>query len=472
YQKIPNLSARGMKARAVILAGSFIALTILLFHTMGNIEYLALKTIVMDVVFFTATCFLLPWLRGERRRKIAVALICVMQIACLMLNAYYPIARLRTVWTTTADAYRSAAEQGRALVERIREDDGGLYRMERNFHRTDLDSLSDDYAGLTFFSAYHNWDQIAFCDHIGLYQGNYHMSYRAGTTPVLESLLGVKYILRKDGVAFEPLPEGYEELWRDGDVTVYENTYALPFAFLVPEQTRELSDFNPFVNQNILLSDLTGAETLVFRPIWDIGRSFDGTWETYTFSVAANRQLYMKSYGTDYVLNGGVESAARMNGSILLPAADADTDFEVKMTAPLGIHLAYFDLDAFKQAHAALAKYATDVQSDTDSHIVIHADVKDGHTQLLITIPYDKGWHVWVDGEKAEAVSRYGALLAVNLSQGAHTVELRFVPQGLWAGAAVSAASLVMVVLWAVLWRKKKRCQGFHPIDPDQGRCP
>jgi uncharacterized membrane protein YfhO len=273
---------------------------------------------------------------------------------------------------------------------------------------------------------------------------------------VLESLFGLKYILRRDGVALGPLPDGYEFLWRGGDVTAYQNAYALPFAYLAPEQSLELSNGNPFVNQNTLLSDLTGEETAVFEPVADVERTFDGTWETYTFPVQANRRLYMKSFGTDYVLNGTAESAERMNGTILLPVADAETTYEVKMTAPLGMDLAYFDENAFQRAYSVLAAHAAQVTSDTDSHLVIAANVTDDHTQLIVTLPFDEGWRVWVDGTKADTTSRYGALLAVNLTKGAHTVELRFEPDGLWAGAAVSAASLLLVILWACLIRKRK----------------
>ncbi|GEM_PF-4320798 len=63
---------------------------------------------------------------------------------------------------------------------------------------------------------------------------------------------------------------------------------------------------------------------------------------------------------------------------------------------------------------------------------------------------------MWVDGEKTEAVSRYDALLEVALTEGTHTVELRFVPKGVWAGVAVSGVSVVLVAVW-LLHRRKKR---------------
>lgn len=438
------------KKRLIAIAAGFAAVSFLLFRTL-TVEYLAYKTIVLDVVFCVAVCVLLML---DRRRRAVVLLLCLMQFAGLFVNAYYAYARLSKIYTATESAYLRETETAQALVDRVLSEDGSLYRMEKDFSRNDNDPLLYDYHGVSHMSSDVDQAFLNFCARIGLDHGNNHLAYRAGTTPVLDSLLGIKYILRKDGVAFGPLPEGYAELWRDGDVTAYENTYMLPLGYLVPEQERALADGNPFANQNALLSDLTGNETSVFEAVYDITREYDGTWETYTFPVEAGRQLYMRSSGTDYMFNGGEISAGRMNGAILLPISDDDTAYEVSMTAPLGLDLAYFDLEALQHAQSVLAVHAADVTSDTDSHLMITTDITDSHTQLLITLPYDKGWHVWVDGERAETTSRYGALLAVNLAPGAHTVELRFTPQGLWAGLAVSLGSLALIVLW-VFWRRK-----------------
>ena len=456
YQGLDTMPDRRMKISLAVIAAGFAALTAVVLTRMMYLEYLAVKTVVIDAAVFGATCLLILWIRKKPHRSAVIIAICAMQAACLLLNAYYPIVRLDDVWSATASEYTEETERGKALVERVTDGDDSLYRMELNFHRTDTDPFAYDYFGLTHFSPDADEAVLTFADKLGLKGEYYHLRYAAGTTPVLDSLLGVKYILQKDGVAFEPLPEGYIELWRDGDVTAYENTYALPFAYLVPEAERELSESSPFENQNTLLSDLSGVETRAFEPVYDVGRDYDGTWETYTFSVEAGRQLYMKSFGTDYVLNGSEVSAERMNGTILLPVAQEDTACEVSMTVPLGLDLAYFDLSAFQSAQAVLAAHAAEAVSDTDSHLTITANVTDDHTQLLITLPYDTGWHAWVDGERAETTNRYGALLAVNLTQGEHTVELRFIPQGLWLGLAVSAASLALVILWAIFKRRKR----------------
>jgi uncharacterized membrane protein YfhO len=435
---------------------AFVLLTALLFRPL-SVEYLAYKTIVMDVLFFALTCLLLCLERIGRRRLILLS-VCAMQLICLLLNSYYALVRLKVIWSTTADDYTVQIEESKALVTRIEQQDDSLYRMEFNFHRTSNDPFVLGNAGLTHYSSVINTETRDFARQVGLLFANAHILYNAGTTPVLDSLLGVKYILRKQEYALTPLPDQYRALWTQGDVTAYENPYALPFAYLVPQQTKTLDNTNPFVNQNLLLSDLTGEPATVFTPVWDIDRWLEDDWEVYEFLIQANKTLYLSSQGEMYQLNGGdILPKEYYRGMVPLPISGEDTTYQLRMTQPYGIDLAYFDEEQFTQAYAVLAHFTANVDSDADSHLAIRVSVPQGRQQLLLSLPYDAGWRVTIDGQPAQTVSRYGMLLALDLPVGEHTVEMRFVPRGLLAGAAVSAFSLLILLLWISLPRVLRR---------------
>ena len=438
------------------LAGAFLAITALLFRPL-NVEYLAYKTVVLDVLFFALTCLLLCMERVGRRRLILLA-VCAMQAICLLLNSYYALVRLNVIWSTTASEYTAQMEEGKALVRRIEQQDDGVYRTEFNYHRTSNDSFALGNAGLTHYSSVVDAKTRDFARLTGLLFANAHILYNTGTTPVLDSLLGVKYVLRKQEYALAPLPDGYRPLWTQGDVTAYENPYALPIAYLVPPQVETLGDSDPFINQNLLLSDLTGEPEPVFTPVSDVSRSLDNEWEVYEFPVAAKQTLYLSSQGEQYQLNGGdLLPKEYYRGMVPLPVSDVDATYQLRMTQPYGIHLAYFDEERFAQAYAVLAQYAAQVSSDTASHLIVQVTVPAERRQLLFTLPYDAGWHVTVDGVETAVASRYGMLLAVELPVGEHTVEMRFVPRGFVQGALVSAFSLLLMLLWALLPRIRNR---------------
>lgn len=80
--------------------------------------------------------------------------------------------------------------------------------------------------------------------------------------------------------------------------------------------------------------------------------------------------------------------------------------------------------------------------------------------QLLATsIPYSKGWQVYVDGEEAELLQTNLMYCGVVLEPGTHQVEFRYTTPGLKAGATVSVAAFALLVLWSVVkwvWRRVK----------------
>jgi uncharacterized membrane protein YfhO len=70
---------------------------------------------------------------------------------------------------------------------------------------------------------------------------------------------------------------------------------------------------------------------------------------------------------------------------------------------------------------------------------------------LVLQTPFDPGWHAFQDGRVAQVLKADFGLLGVVLNAGGHTVELRYRPPFLYAGAAVSVVSLLTFA--ASLWR-------------------
>lgn len=43
--------------------------------------------------------------------------------------------------------------------------------------------------------------------------------------------------------------------------------------------------------------------------------------------------------------------------------------------------------------------------------------------RLILSVPYEKGWIVWIDGEKTEPETFGDALMAFDLEAGEHTIK-------------------------------------------------
>lgn len=100
------------------------------------------------------------------------------------------------------------------------------------------------------------------------------------------------------------------------------------------------------------------------------------------------------------------------------------------------------------------AESLTDVQVDTDR--ITGRITTTGRRVLAFAIPYSPGWHIEIDGQRAQSIKVNDFLLGVELSAGTHTVQLRYHSPGFRMGAALSGVGLC--VLGAMLlYRRKDR---------------
>lgn len=83
-----------------------------------------------------------------------------------------------------------------------------------------------------------------------------------GTTPVTDSLWGVKYLLSDTAE-----PSGYYSLkTTDNSVSVYENPSAMEFIYSAPLASADISfTSDPFENQSRYLNSLCGSSTLFYQ---------------------------------------------------------------------------------------------------------------------------------------------------------------------------------------------------------------
>ena len=79
---------------------------------------------------------------------------------------------------------------------------------------------------------------------------------------------------------------------------------------------------------------------------------------------------------------------------------------------------------------------------------------------LYTSIPYYKGFKVYVDGEQKKLVAIVGAMCGVELSSGEHEIEFRYFPYGLKIGIMVSIIGAAL--LYIFLKRTKHDKRGLH----------
>ena len=76
---------------------------------------------------------------------------------------------------------------------------------------------------------------------------------------------------------------------------------------------------------------------------------------------------------------------------------------------------------------------------------------------LYMSVPYFKGFKVYVDGKQAEIVKVGGAMLGVRISAGEHDIHITYRTYGLVLGGILSCIGVLMVLAYVIVSRKRNQ---------------
>lgn len=119
-------------------------------------------------------------------------------------------------------------------------DDSPFYRMEKTVTRKVNDPYALGYRGLSGSSSTLNADTIAYLYYMGI-SSRSHWSQYVDACPAIDSLFSVKYVFTE---ADDEVSNLYIQHYTNGDVTAYLNPYALPLAYGVSDDVKNIT-FTP-----------------------------------------------------------------------------------------------------------------------------------------------------------------------------------------------------------------------------------
>ena len=87
---------------------------------------------------------------------------------------------------------------------------------------------------------------------------------------------------------------------------------------------------------------------------------------------------------------------------------------------------------------------------------------------MVFNIPYNKGWHLKVNGKATELKRMNGFLSGVMLEPGVNKIELRFIPRGLIEGAIISGFTLIIALIYYKLTKNKRMLLSIKEEDMER----
>ena len=425
--------------------------------------------------------------------------------------------------------YNNMIDTLRPITDTISEYDDGFYRMEKTYFRKTNDNFALNIKGLSCSTSTLNRDTIDFLRSMG-YASRSHWSRYSGGTPVNDSLLGIKYLITNEDESayygpaiFTPEDYGYDEDYiPNGEYEVYNNPYALSFAYGVSENwlNFDYEEYdNPYDRLNAMITDMLGEEETVqvFRPALSKGdptlknirpsmadghlsyKTDDKTQAAsliYQYTVPENTELYFY-YPTNYLREVSLEvkdqESQSYGGRIgfgggdthcIVSLGDSTTgDLYLKVTInndsnnlyviEKESYVYYIDMEVFADAMERLGQVQYEIDADSvDSHLTGRVTTTSDKQLMFTSIPYDEGWNIYVDGEKVELYEANKSLISFYVEgAGEHTVEMKYMPKTIALGILISVTCLLIFVVILILYpfiKKSPLLRKFVMIDGEE----
>ena len=83
--------------------------------------------------------------------------------------------------------------------------------------------------------------------------------------------------------------------------------------------------------------------------------------------------------------------------------------------------------------------------------------IGDKERLIYFSIPHDRGWSAYVNGEEKEILTLNGGMMGIIVPEGESEIEFIFRTPGLSAGIIISASSLIMLGILAIIELKKRK---------------
>lgn len=402
-------------------------------------------------------------------------------------------------------------------IDYVLKHDNGFYRMEKTFYRMANDNMALNIRGVSGSTSTMNKKTLTLLQYMG-YSASSYISWYYGGNPVNDSLLGIKYIIG-DSNSKSILTAFYNLIYEDetNDRYVFENPYTLSIAFTVHKNTLEIDSFqyeNSFDLLNAICCKTSGQEHKVFHPSlvtlsdptyeWQLPfengyvckhEKHDHTEESVeeyikehsrTYVGYGNGEflyMYLPVYSNDLsvFINGeAIEVNTPLDCSASITPLGWFVDGEkyeitiysenIKMLFDESQKYFYtFDMSEFQYTIESTQKNQLRVSPGfSEYRIAGNITATEDYSILFTSIPYDKNWKIYVNGERVKPyiVDRnecvtpvIDSLITVELTPGEHEIIFEYQSTELIFGTIISISGLAVFlgIIWGEKIKKSKK---------------
>ena len=321
-----------------------------------------------------------------------------------------------------------------------------FYRVEQWERRTKNDGAFYGFPSATQFSSLMNLDVSHIYQRVGMEGGKNFYCYN-GATPVISSMLSVKYLIADSAGEESPLRKLVAQ---SNELYLYENTYTLPLGFLISDSLKEEWNFNSngdITNLNNLAT-LLGATSSMLEPASCTNEAGVSTIEVlkdgYYYASYAKTDITSL---TEEISDGRTKEFSKVSHNYLLDLGyvHAGDVIVIKNTKEetLKAQAYYLNLDAVEAAYQTLSKQTMQLTQNTITNIKGTINVSEPGL-LVVSIAKEAGWTVFVDGVETQPETFANGFMAIPLQNGVHAIALQYETPGFGLGAFLSLGAVLL----------------------------
>ena len=413
-----------------------------------------------------AVAFVLTKITGKKKRQVFTEFAVFVAVAELAINM-----AATGFGTTSRVAYTEKQSDYEKLLEMAKEDNeetgSGFYRVEDTGRKTKNDDSLYGYASATIFSSLMNLDVSHLFQSLFMEGGKNFYCYN-GATPLSSSLFSVKYMLSDNALEESP----YRTLiGGSGKSFLYRNNFSLPLGFVMDEQA--IADWNVSTADRMAslnsFASVLGAEGQMLYPATYVTDANAGD---TTIDIAEDGYYYAdyESCTSDTLTvnrsDGWTKQYSKTSHRYLIELGECKAGDEIHI---LNSNMESIEFEVYQlnekvvqQAFDALnAQTMQLTDMTTDRKIEGKIQVQNAG-RLVLSVPADEGWTLYVDGKETEIEPLADALVGVHLEKGSHTIKLCYTTPGVKAGAGFSLGAVVLFMISAYVSTRIRRKRELH----------
>lgn len=458
---------------SVFKSASYFALLLLIVNYIhgANLEWRVYCTLI--IVLLTSL-LLFTIKNGGKNKILSQGTLIVLIILELSLNLHF---LMKTYINPEGVAFKRYVKEEQKQIDSLSKYDTSSYRIVQTATRYMLSSnltanfnegMAYSYPSISGYTSTAPKDQMDFLNSLGYRnEQNYVLIRNSSLTPS-DSLLGVKYVL--SSYPINGLRK-VKQLSTFNGKSVYKNPFALPFAFTYVGDKNIQFSKNAFDNVNSFYSQLIGEQTKVFQKVQFTKILAKNGSITYILNMPQKRvALYgnipwRQPIGAKIDLNGvaQIDYAQWLSPSLFyIPFHVGSTD-RVKVTVSSTNQSQFeegqfyiVDLTLLQKLSAQIKEKSAVKNISLKNGKVTGTTFSKNKTNMYLSIPYDKGWALKVNGKKEHIQKFAGVMMSIPVSSGINKFTLKYHVPFLHVGMIFSIIGILLLFLLGRIRKKAK----------------